>query len=176
MPNYATIGTPSSPRQYRGGYKDTFLFAPIADFTAVAAPSASPSALGDKVKITTAHTFPDGKGFHAWESQQKAITLKGESVGDAGARLIKWTGEIKILGDSASTQEQLQNTLNDKLIVLLKDARCVAGEYVQLGDDCVQPEFTVAFDSQTPDGYKVYTVSFAVTDAKYFYSGAIVEI
>lgn len=176
MPSYADITTPTSPRAYRGGYKDVFRFCPVADFATIAAPIASPVALGDKVKITTAHTWPDPAGYFEYAAQQQTVTITSETTGDAGAKLFKHTAKFNILGDSASNQEQLQNLLNAKVIAWVKDSKCDATEYVQLGDDCIQPEFSVAFNgATTKEGSKVYDVTLTVIDAKYFYSGAFTK-
>jgi hypothetical protein len=176
MPSYAHITAPTNTRTYRGGYKDIFRFVPIADFATIASPTATPSALGDKVKITTAHTWTGTNGYFEYETQQQTVNIASETVGDAGAKLLKHTAKFNILGDGASTQEQLQNLLNSKVIAFVKDAKCDATEYVQLGDDCIQPEFSVAFNgATTKEGSKVYEVTAVVTDAKYFYSGAFTK-
>lgn len=176
MANYSHRSNNTNPLANKGGYKDVFKFAPKADFTSVAAPTASPSAIGDKVKITTAHTFTGTKGFYNWPTKQQSVTIKSTTVGDPGARLLKHTAEFTILGDNASTQEQVESLLNDEVIALFKDSACVAGEYVQLGDDCSSPVFNVEFDGKTTaEGMKEYKVSVEVTASKYFYSGAIVD-
>lgn len=174
MPTYKNITTPATTRDFRGGYKDVFYFAPIADFDTIAAPIAAPVAIGDKVKIPTAHTFTGTNGFFQYDSKQKVVTITSETVGDAGSRLLKHTAKFVILGDSASTQEQLMALLNAKVIAMVKDSKCTAGEYVQLGDDCIQPDFDVKFNgATTAEGSKEYEVTATVVDAKYFYSAAL---
>lgn len=175
MANFSHLTTNTNPKAIRGGYKDVFYFCPIADFTSIQKPTATPSALGDYVLISTDHTFTGTKGFFHYETKQRSVTIKGTSVGDIGAKLMEYTGEVTILGDSASTQEQLERLLNSNVICLLKDANCLVDDvYAQLGDECTQPEFTVEFDGKTTnDGLKEYKVSFKVVASKYRYEGIV---
>lgn len=172
MPTYTHLTTNTNPLAIRGGYKDIFYFAPIADFATIGTPSGA--GIGSTLTISTAHTFTSTAGFFTYETKQKVVTLKGTSVGDVGAKLMEWTFEITMLGDTASTQEQLQALLNAKVIALLKDAKCTAAEYVQLGDSCVQPEFSVEFDGKTTaEGLKEYKVTGKIVGSKYLYTGAV---
>ncbi|RYZ56726.1 MAG: hypothetical protein EOO14_11920 [Chitinophagaceae bacterium] len=174
MASYAHITKPASPQLYKGGYEDVFRFCPKADFTAIAAPSVSPSVIGDKVKITTAHTWPTDKGVFEYAVKNGSLVVTSEPTGDPGARLMKHTFKFIVLGDSASTFEQLQNTLNSNLICFLKDSKCVGAEYLQFGDTCTQPEFSVGFNSNTNlEGSKEYEVTGTITESKYYYSGAL---
>lgn len=176
MATYAHRTTPTNARDFRGGYKDVFRFCPIADFATIASPTGSPSAIGDKVKITTAHTWTGTNGYFEYETQQQTVTVSGETVGETGAKLLKHSTKFNILGDDASTQEQIQALLNAKVIAWVKDSKCSATEYVQLGDDCIQPEFSVVFTGNTTkEGSKIYEVTLTVLDAKYFYSGALTK-
>lgn len=172
MANYAHITRSTNPDAYSGGYKNVILTAPRVDFTAVQTPAGN-TALGDALTIDTAHTFPVGKGFYSWVCKTHSVKLTGDTVGDDGAREIEWTTEFTILGDSASNQEQIQRTLNDDVIILLKDSDCVEGMYIQLGNDCVPPEFNVKFDGKTTkEGKKEYTVT-AKCKKKYFYTATV---
>ncbi|RYY94609.1 MAG: hypothetical protein EOO11_17515 [Chitinophagaceae bacterium] len=175
MPNYGHIVKNTDPKFATGGYKNVFLFCPRADFTALAAPDAA-AAIGDTLLIDTAHTHPVGKGFISYACKTHSVTLKGATVGDEGAQEMEWTGEFVILGDSASTQEQLQRLLNDDVICLLKDAACGANQYVQLGDECITPIFKVEFDGKTTkEGKKEYKVT-VTCKAKYFYNAAVSQV
>ena len=176
MANFSHLTTNTNPRAIRGGYKDVFYFCPLADFTSIAKPTGTPTALGDLVLISSAHTFTGTKGWFSWETKQRSATIKGQSTGDDGAKLMDYTGEITILGDSASTQEQLERLLNTKGIVLLKDANCLVDDvYAQLGDECDPPIFTVEFDGKTTaDGLKEYKVSFKAI-SKYRYEGVVTK-
>jgi hypothetical protein len=171
------ITTNPNTKAIRGGYKDFLWFCPLADFATIATPLAVPLALGDEVEINGDHTFAGTNGFFKWELKQKSPTIKGTSVGDPGAKLIEYTGEVTILGDEATTQAQLERLLNSKGICLLKDANCTSDDvYAQLGDECDTPEFTVEFDGKTTaEGLKEYKVSIKVVAAKYVYSGAVTE-
>lgn len=172
--NYGTITKSTNPRSYSGGYKNVFLFAPRADFLAISKPVDVPAATGDTVSVTGAHTFTDPKGFFSWDCKTNSVTLKGATVGEDGAQEIEWTAEFMVLGDSASTQEQMQRVLNDDIICLLKEAACLENDsYVQIGDECVSPVFKVEFDGKTTkEGKKEYKVSVACK-VKYFYAHAV---
>lgn len=173
---YAHITQNTNPKAFAGGYKGVFRFAKVTDFDTIAAPVGPFAAVGDSLKITDDHEFTAPKGFTEYACKKHGITLKGATVGDPGAREMEWTAEFTILGDSASTSEQISNLLNDDVICLMKEADCLnADEYVQLGDECVQPEFDVTFDGKTTaDGKKEYTVS-VKCKAKYFYTGTVVK-
>jgi hypothetical protein len=172
--SYAAITRDVNPRAYAGGYKNVFIFAPRRDFLAISKPPDVGAAIGDTLTITGAHTFTDPKGFFSWDSKTNSVTLKGATVGEDGAQEIEWTGEFNILGDSASTQEQVQRMLNDDIICLLKEAACLEDDsYVQLGDECVSPVFTVEFDGKTTkEGKKEYKLT-VKCKAKYFYAHAV---
>lgn len=175
MANFSHLTTNTNVKAIRGGYKDTFYFCPLTDFETIAKPLAVPLALGDAVTINGDHTFTNTDGWFTWETKQKACTIKGTSTGDPGAKLMEYTGEVTILGDEASTQEQVERILNTKGICLLKDANCLEDDvYAQLGNECDTPEFTVEFDGKTTaEGLKEYKVSFKVVAAKYRYAGAV---
>jgi len=175
--NFAAIVTNPNPKAIRGGYKDYLWFCPLSDFATIAKPLTVALALGDAVSIATDHTFTGTNGFFKWELKQKSPTIKGTSVGDPGAKLMEYTGEVTILGDESTTQEQLERLLNSKGICLLKDANCLSDDaYAQLGDECDTPEFTVEYDGKTTaEGLKEYKVSIKVVASKYKYTGAVVE-
>lgn len=175
--NFTHITTNSNPKAIRGGYKDYLYFCPLTDFETIAKPLAVPLAMGDAVTIDGDHTFLLTNGFFKWELKLKTPTIKGQSVGDPGAKLMEYTGTVFILGDESTTQEQLERLLNTKGIFLLKDANCLADDvYAQLGDECDTPEVTVEFDGKTTaEGLKEYKVDFKVVAAKYRYEGAVTE-
>lgn len=170
--NYADI-TKADQKNVQGGYQNKFYFARKEDFDAIAKP-ATPSALGDKVTISTDHTFKSGKGWYAWLLKLQPNTIAGEGVGDPGVKAIKWTASVFILGDSASTQEQIQEILNDDIICLMRDQSCDEETYIQLGDECVSPEITPTFTGNTTaEGNKEYQLDIAVRQKKYFYTGTV---
>jgi hypothetical protein len=173
MPNYGNIVKNTNPEADGGGYKNVVLIARRDDFDAIAVPTAS-AAIGDTLKITTAHTFTGTAGFNSWDCKQHSVTLKSTSVGDDGAKQQEWAGEFIILGDSASTDEQLRRTLNDDIILLLKDSDCQGtNAYIQLGDECQPPSFSVEFDGKTTkEGKKEYKVT-VTGKKKFFYSAAV---
>ncbi len=177
MANYADIVKPSSPAAIQGGYKDVFLFAPVGSFLALQKPITTPLASGDTVKITTAHTFTSPAGFYNWACKNSSVTITTETVGDPGAQQLRHTCVFNVLGDGPEIQEQMEKLLNDNVIALVKESNClVADSYVQLGDECVQPDISIAFDAaNSREGVKQWTVTMAVTGKKFFYTAAVTE-
>jgi hypothetical protein len=168
--NYQNIAKSTNPRTIKGGYKNTILFCPVADFLAISKPPDVAAEIGDLVKVAGAHTFTDPKGFFSIACKTKSVNLKGSTIGDEGSGLMQWVGEFVILGDSASTQEMLERQLNDQCIFLLKESACLEDDsYVQCGDECEQPTIKVEFDSSNTDGTKNYKLTFTTT-TKYFYA------
>lgn len=164
-------------KNIQGGYKNVVLFAPASDFATVARPviGATPAA-GDSVRVTGNHTFSTGAGFYNWACTKHSVTTTAETTGDNVKSLVH-KAKFSLLGDSASTLEQVQALLNDEVIFLVKDQDCLtATDYIQLGDDCVTPDITVSFDGQTSkEGEKQYTIELSVKSKKFFYSGTVTE-
>lgn len=159
-----------------GGYKNVVFWAPVDTFTAVQVPTPTPAVLGDKFKITTAHTFPVDEGFISWLCKIDSVTITGATTGEKGSNQMEWTSTFILFGDGAMTQEEVTEQLNSTNIWLLKDSACLAGNpYVQLGNECVPATVSLAFDGKTTaDGLKEYTVTI-VSKYKAFYSGTITE-
>lgn len=175
MPSYAHITAPSNPEQFQGGYKDVFLLCPVTDFTVLQAPSGS-SALGDKYTIASAHTHPSNKGFYEWVTKDSSVKLTAETVGEKGARLIRYRVEFQVVTDGAATQEQMNNLINQKNIYLIKDANCLVNDsYIQLGDSCKQASFSVTFDGGLEEGLKSWTVTGEIIGKRFFYNAAVVK-
>jgi hypothetical protein len=174
---YKKITKADTKVNQEGGYKNVVMFAPVNTATTWAVPVATPTLLGQKVTIPGDHIFPTDEGFMSLHSKKDSVTITGETTGDAGAQSIVWTLRHTILGDSASTQEQLQEMLNDDLILLAKDQDCIAGGgYVQLGDECTQPNIKVSFDGKTTaEGLKEYTLEATVKNKKFWYEGTVTE-
>lgn len=173
--NYAHIAKNTDPEYGSGGYKNVFYFAPRADFL-VLSPVITPVVnLGDALTIAAAHTFTAPKGFFEYACKTHSVTLKSTTVGDEGSSELEHTAEFVIIGDSASTQEQVQRQLNDDLICILKDSNCAANQFIQLGNDCVSPIFKVEFDAKTTkEGKKEYKVS-VTCKKKYFYAFTVTK-
>ncbi len=174
---FKKLGKTETDKNKDAGYKNVILFAPVDTFTSIKTPTATPTALGDKVKITTSHTFPTDEGFISLLSKKHSVTSKGTSTGDDGAQSMEWTFETVILGDSAIHQEQLEAQLNNDNIWLLKDQDCInATEYVQFGDACVCPTIKLEFDGKTTkEGLKEYKLTGTVKNKKFWYSGTVTE-
>ncbi len=171
--NYKNIARNTSVEFGTGGYQNVFYFCPRADFLVIQKPITTPLVLGDALEIVTAHTFTSPKGFLSYACKTHSVNLKGATVGEDSAKEIEWTGTFGIIGDASTTQEQLMRILNDDIICLLKDAECAAATFIQLGNECVSPEFDVAFDSKTTkEGKKEYVVT-VKCKKKYFYSATV---
>ena len=160
-----------------GGYKNVLFFAPVDTFTSIKKPTPTPAALGDKKKITTAHTFGEDDGFISLLSKLHSVTLKGATVGEEGAQSMEWTFEGVILGDNAVLQEELEELLNDNCIWLLKDQDCLnSTDFVQLGDECVFPAIKLEFDGKTTkEGMKEYKITGTIKGKKFFYNATVTE-
>lgn len=173
MPNYSNIAKASQTGKV-GGYKPALYFSPVEDITTLQRPTTTPAAIGDKVKISTAHTWATGLGAYKWDAQIHTVKHTSATVGDPGAQELEHTAELIVTGDNAATLEQMVQALNDDKIVWIKDADCVTNDsYVQLGDDCVPVECSIAFDGKTTkEGQKAYTVTLK-SKKKFFYLAAL---
>lgn len=160
-----------------GGYKNVVFWAPRDTFLSIAAPTVTPTLLGDTLKITTAHTFNVSEGFISLLCKQHSVKVTSEATGDDGAISNVWSSTFIILGDNAANLEQFNSMKNTDGIWLLKDADCIAASpYTQLGDECLSPTFKFTFDSHdTKEGLKEYTFTIQVKEKKFFYSGSITE-
>jgi hypothetical protein len=173
MPNYANI-VQSTQTGTNGGYKPALYFAPAADIATWGRPLATPVALGDKKKITTAHVFGTGKAAILWDAKLNSVTHKSKSVGDEGAQELEHSAELVFLGDNAPTLEQVENLMNDQPVAWIKDSDCQNNDsYVQLGDDCVPVTVSVEFDGKTTkEGKKEYKITLT-SKRKFFYLAAL---
>ncbi len=174
--NYGHITKPANPESARGGYKNVILFVERDKFLTFAKPPANPSTLGAAYTISDAHTFGANDGYNEWASKLKSVTGKGTTVGDEGAQQMKYSFEGVIIGDSASTQEQMHRALNDDLVWFVKDSNClVTDSYVQYGDECDSPVVKAEYDSQNSDGTKNWKITGEVTSKRFFYEAALVK-
>jgi hypothetical protein len=153
-----------------GGYKPSLYFAPASDIATYGRPAASPVALGDKVKVTTAHTFATGKAANLWDAKLHSVTHTSKPVGDPGSLEMEHTVVVTFLGDNPATFEQVQNMLNDQVVIWVKDADCLTNDsYIQLGNDCIPVDVSPEFDGKnTQAGQKEYKITFT-SKAKVFY-------
>lgn len=173
--NYAKI-TKAEQHNTGGGYKNVVMFAQLATFLTLAAPVDPPVNIGDSKLISADHTFDVSDGFISWLCKKNSVTTTSETQGEDGANYLVHKAKFVLLGDGASTLEQVENLLNDENIFLMRDQECKSSEYVQFGDDCVTPSAQVTFDGKTTaDGLKEYTVELTVKQKKYFYTGAVTE-
>ena len=160
-----------------GGYKNVVLFAPVDTFLTMGVPTNAPAVAGDKVSISDDHTFGAEDGFISLLSKKHSVTTTSESTGDDGAKSLVHKAKFVLLGDDASTLEQMRDMLNDDIVWLVKDQDCANTDtFIQLGDGCLQPTATISFDGKTTaEGLKEYTVELSVKDKKFFYSGTVTQ-
>lgn len=176
MANVFVSRTVNNQNNVDGGYKQDVLFAPVDTFATFAAPTGSPIAAGDKVTLVGNHTFNASQGWIKYWCKKHSVTSTAETTGEDGAKTITHKGSLTLLGDDASTLEQLQDLVKrEDCLFLIKDADCInATQYVQYGDSCLQPSITVSFDGKTTkEGSKEYKVDYEVKNKKFFYSGTI---
>jgi hypothetical protein len=173
---YKKFGEAEAKTNKLGGYKNVLLWAPLNTFASVASPVGT-TALGDKFKITAAHTFPADEGWISFLSKLNSVTLRSEAVGEGDAARTRWIAEGTLFGDSAAHQEQLEAARDLPGLFLLKDGNCIdATAYIQLGDACTQPTFSFTFTGNTTaEGMKEYRYTISVLDKRFFYSGAVTE-
>lgn len=177
MANVYVKRTKANQTNSQGGYKQQVFFAPVDTFLVIGTPTDAPAVAGDKVIITDDHTFTPPDGFIGLWSKKHSVTTTTESTGDEGAQSLVHTHKLVLLGDGASTLEQMRDLLNEDAIWLLKDADCInATDYIQFGDECLQPTAKITFDGKTTaEGLKEYTLELKVKDKKFFYSGTVTE-
>lgn len=176
MANVYGKRTKAEEKFTEGGYRNQIWFAPVNTFTSIKTPTDTPSAVGDKVKITTAHTFGASDGFIPWRMKKHSVTTTYETVGEDGSKSLMHKGKATLIGDDAATLEQLRDLLNDDVIIMTRDQDCVAGEYVQFGDACLTPDISLAGDMKTTkEGLKEQTIEWSVKDKKFFYLSTISE-
>jgi hypothetical protein len=171
---YKAFGKTETKLNRDGGYKNVILFAPVDTFTSIKIPTVF-TPIGKAKEIIVAHTFPADEGFISMLAKLHSVTTKSETVGDEGAQSLQHTFEGIILGDSSSHLEQMEGMLNDGIIWLVKDQDCLnTTDYVQFGDECVQPNIKIEFTGNTTkEGLKEYKITGTVKNKKFFYKAAV---
>lgn len=155
------------------GFKQTAFIAETGWFNAEAVPASSPTVMGDKVKIATAHTFTTGKGALPIQCYYKTGDQSGEAAGDQGAKVLNFKPKIFVQGDNAQALELVQTILNKSLVLWLEKPGC-PGQLVQYGCKCTP----TVLDSVNPivpailSGKAGYEISFE-TQEKYFYNATL---
>lgn len=174
--NFSNI-TPAvvSASKLKPGYSDTVTFAPIAEFTTIAAPGAY-SSPGDKKKITTAHTFAVGKGFSQIKAKSGRVRQEGTTaVGEVGGWVPSYKYGITIKGHSAVIEEIIEEMMNEEFIFLFNSPECGVNEYEQLGSSC-NPAKLESFANKSGNKGEGGTCEFELVFASsdhYFYSGTV---
>ncbi len=171
--NAAVIGAADR----KPGQSDVLLFAPQGDFTVIGAPVGPFVAAGDSKKITTAHTFPVGKGFVEIQCKAKSVEGGGDASGEAGGQVATYKYKCIVKGDSAVILEFLENMLNEDGVFLFNDPSCGVDNYVQLGSKCSPAQiggFAFRGGSRAAGGFKEYEFTVESAD-KFFYSGVVTK-
>lgn len=164
-----------SPQNVGSGISEFLLFAPVTDFTAIAAPEAPFTNQGDMIRITGDHTFSAGKGFVKMQLAPRKNKFDMKTVGDIGlSKMVTDALEFFVPGSYVEAHEQMKNIINTPLIVLVKDANCEAGIYYQFGSGCLSAWATVDFGTGTTnDGVKGFTGKITYDGSLFFYEGEI---
>ena len=156
----------------QSGFKQTAHIA-LPEWIATEAVPALNSALGDKYKIATSHTFTTGKGALSVQCFYKTGDQSGEAAGDMGAKILNFKPKIFIQGDNAAALELVNNLLNKQVILWLEKPGC-PGQLVQYGCTCTP----AVIDTVNPvvgvllAGKAGYEVMFEVQE-KYFYNATL---
>ena len=166
MPNYLNNFTTKGT--VKTGVAEFVLMAFASSFSTIQSPVAPFNAPGDSITIKTAHVFaPPATGFAKYALAPQKNRLKASVVGDLGMNKYNQEFEFFFPGSSAELHEFMQTTLNQQLVILIKDADCSANMFYQLGCDCTYAYMTGEFDtSTTKDGTKGFM-------CKAIYDGAV---
>ena len=165
------------------GVADAFYFAPIEAFAADGIKCPTPpvppatATLADKVTITEDHEFVATNGFIKVVTAPFKNQITAQSIGEPGSQKFNQSLEVFVPGSYAELHGTMALLNNAACIVLIKDSACEAGNYYQLGCDCLFAWATAEFGTGTTrDGQKGYKVTFSYpTDAILTYKGAVPE-
>ncbi|HVZ97973.1 MAG TPA: hypothetical protein VG847_13920 [Chitinophagaceae bacterium] len=149
------------------------LVAPFSYFATngIKSPQAPFAALGDQVKITTAHQFLEGKGWLYYILAPAKNKLDIDVVGDPGFVKQSQTANLYFPGNSPELHETYQALLNVPCIVLVKDSNCAANLYMQLGCDCEGAYLGGPWNSGTSkDSAKGFSATFTYDGPAMFYA------
>ncbi len=167
-----------SPQNTGSGVADSFLWAPIEDFTNIACWTAPVSASpGSDAIITDDHTFSAGKGFREFVCAPFKNHLDAATIGEVGSQKLDETLEVILAGSYPEQHEFIKNAMNKPGIVLVKDGNCSADMWYQIGCDCIYAWMTTEFKTGTlKDGQKGYIVKFSSpSEAIYTYAGTVTK-
>lgn len=117
--DYLDVAGPSGTEDNMGGTAQKIYFAPVRDILTIQEPTASPTALGDLVTISTAHVMKTGKKFHELYLTMDTGEIDDEPTGDRDARGVKSTLKGKTPGQSAALLGFMSQAKNDRFIVLV---------------------------------------------------------
>ena len=150
------------PKNASTGVSDFVLIARLSDFVegGVKCPVAPFVALGDKVKIATAHEFKEGRGFLKFITAPRKNQITAGSIGEFGFAKMDPKWEFVIPGSYAELHESISSLLNVPLILMLQDSSCEENMWYQLGCDCLQAYITAEFSTGTTadNGIKGYKI------------------
>lgn len=150
------------PKNASTGVSDYVLIARLSDFVegGVKCPVAPFAALGDKVKIATAHEFKVGRGFMKFTTAPRKNQITAGSIGEFGFAKLDPNWEFVLAGSYAELHETVAELMNVPLIIMFRDSNCDEEMYYQLGCDCLQayikPEFSTGTTADNGiKGYKI---------------------
>lgn len=162
----------------KAGYSDEILIAEISDFATIAQPVFDPTVPGSSKAITTAHTFPNGKGFTELRGKQGSAAGDGDSIGEVGGTVMQYKPKITVVGDSDVQCEYIENLLYKEVMIQLPPPDCNStSPMVQMGGKCssaVISKVTLKTGSKNSGGLKEYEIEFSTFD-KFFYSATVTK-
>lgn len=172
-----TLQNAKNPINYGSGIAEFALVAPKSWFAegGIMSPVAPFGVIpGDSISIYTPHTWAASRanpGFLKIQLAPQKNKTGSKVVGDLGMQKLNQDSELFFAGNDPASHELMQNLINVPLVVLLKDAKCSANMYYQLGCDCTFAWLGADFDtSTTKDGNKGFTVKIQYDGAIQFYN------
>ncbi|MFC4230586.1 hypothetical protein ACFOW1_01700 [Parasediminibacterium paludis] len=173
MENYAPYTPDKAAVGAVSGFKQTAYISELGWIDTEATPTNTPTAMGDKVKIATAHTFVSGKGALPIQCFYKTGDQTGEAAGDQGAKVLNFKPKIFLQGDNAEALELVKNILNKNVILWLEKTGC-PGQLVQYGCKCTPAILDTANPvvGVTLNGKAGYEITFEAQE-KFFYNATL---
>lgn len=160
--NYQALGEGGNKG---GGVSDKFYFAPISAFvpeTGIKVPVPPFTTQESEVTVLNDHEFTvNDDGFiEAWSAPNKNKTM-AKTVGELGSKKFQQDFECFLPGSYPALHAQMAALINERVLILTKDANCSEGMHYQHGDTCnyayvESAEFTTGLvDGTEQKGYKI---------------------
>jgi len=125
------------------GLSSEVLIAPIKDFTVIGEPPPTLDAyvnVADLATVTTAHTFPVGKGFTSINGVEETGNIKTTMIGDNEGHLFQNEAVMEVRGSSAELLGYLRLVKNLRFIAMLTEIG--TGNVRQMGSKLMPARFS----------------------------------